>query len=241
MSSVEQHYADHLAPVYEWMVGGASRAFELGESDLAPLRGVRGLAVDLGAGFGMHAVPLARAGFRVLAFDSSALLLERLRTLGAGLPIDTFHADLVDFASLLPPGERPNLVICMGDTLTHLREAAAVTRLAAGVATALARGGRFVATFRDYSTLPQGERRFIPVRADRSRILTCLLEELPQHVRVHDILQELTPEGWTTKVSSYEKLRLRPEDARTAFHSAGLQAILAPGPRGMVQLVADVQ
>jgi hypothetical protein len=51
-------------------------------------------------------------------------------------------------------------------------------------------------------------------------------------------LHELTTDGWRMKVSSYQKLRLRPDEVRALFQSAGLQATLSPGPRGMVQLVA---
>jgi SAM-dependent methyltransferase len=239
MPQVENHYATHLAPIYEWMVGGAERAFALGESDLSTIKGATGLAIDLGAGFGMHTVPLAKAGFEVLALDSSALLLDRLRTFAANLSITAIRSDLLDFPSFVPPDKKPSLIICMGDTLTHLPEVTSVAHLAVKIASALSPKGCFVATFRDYSTLPQGEKRFIAVRSDNSRILTCFLEELPQHVRVHDILHELTPDGWGMKVSSYEKLRLRPDEVRTIFQSAGLRATLSQGARGMVQLVAD--
>ena len=65
-----EHYRAHLAPVYLWMAGGFEAALSRGEAevdalfpDLAP----GATAVDLGAGFGMHAIPLARAGARVLA------------------------------------------------------------------------------------------------------------------------------------------------------------------------------
>ncbi len=61
MSSVTDHYSTLLAPVYNWMAGGADAAFALGAADLASVVGRTGLAVDRGAGFGMHAVPLARA------------------------------------------------------------------------------------------------------------------------------------------------------------------------------------
>jgi 2-polyprenyl-3-methyl-5-hydroxy-6-metoxy-1,4-benzoquinol methylase len=149
MSRVESHYATHLAPIYEWMVGGAERAFALGEADLSAIRGAAGFAIDLGAGFGMHAVPLAKAGFQVLALDSSALLLDRLRTLAADLSVNAILADLLDFPARIPPGQKPSLIICMGDTLTHLPATANVAHLAVKVAGALSPQGRFVATFRD--------------------------------------------------------------------------------------------
>lgn len=59
MTSVEAHYETLLAPIYLWMAGGAEAAFSAGAKDLEGLLGAPGFAVDLGAGFGMHAIPLA--------------------------------------------------------------------------------------------------------------------------------------------------------------------------------------
>ena len=78
MSSVTEHYANLLAPVYTWMVGGSEAAFALGHSDLASVLREGSFAIDLGAGFGMHAIPLARTGWRVMAVDSSPVLLRQL-------------------------------------------------------------------------------------------------------------------------------------------------------------------
>jgi 2-polyprenyl-3-methyl-5-hydroxy-6-metoxy-1,4-benzoquinol methylase len=70
VTTVSEHYARHLGPVYTWMVGDIDAAFarsdgELEALDLALSAG--GSAVDLGAGFGLHAIPLARRGFSVVA------------------------------------------------------------------------------------------------------------------------------------------------------------------------------
>lgn len=243
MSTTAAHYETHyetlLAPVYAWMAGGAEAAFALGQADLAAHVEPRGLAVDLGAGFGMHSVPLGRVGWRVRAVDSSAPLLGELATAAAGLAVTTHQADLLAFAEHLARDERPNLVLCMGDTLTHLGDEAEVVTLAGAVAAALAPGGRFLATFRDHTRLPQGDARFIPVRADEQRILTCFLEAQGDRVRVHDLLHERTGAGWSTSVSSYLKLRLAPEAVRATFEAAGLRARLEPGVRGMVRLLAE--
>ena len=59
-SATDQHYATLLAPVYTWMAGGAEHAFSLGRADLEAILPAGSLAVDLGAGFGMQPVPLAR-------------------------------------------------------------------------------------------------------------------------------------------------------------------------------------
>ena len=239
MSSVVDHYETLLAPVYTWMLGGPEAAFALGQADLAPALPGGRFAIDLGAGFGMHTVPLARAGWRVLAIDSSPTLLSQLSEFATGLPVTARCGDLLRFAEHLATGERPDLILCMGDTLTHLETPDAIPALSRTVAAYLAPGGRFVATFRDYSRLPTGEGRFIPVRSDEHRILTCFLEQVGDYVQVHDLLHERVRDTWVTRVSSYRKLRLDPEWIRHAFLAAGLRASVEPGPRGMVRIVAD--
>lgn len=187
----------------------------------------------------MHSIPLARAGYRVVAIDTSELLLTELSRLAGELSIDIKCGDLMSFPQFLPVGLKPRLILCMGDTLTHLEDLDSVRRLARTVAASLETGGRFVATFRDYTRLPRGEARFIPVRSDDDRILTCFLEEHPEHVQVHDIVHERRDGSWTARVSSYRKVRLEPEAARQAFVASGLSATVEPGPRGMQRLIAD--
>ncbi|MDO9073207.1 MAG: class I SAM-dependent methyltransferase [Rubrivivax sp.] len=239
MISVQQHYETHLAPVYLWMAGGLEHALALGAADVAPFVDRPGLAVDLGAGFGMHSLPLARAGFRVLAVDTSRHLLAELQQHAAGLQVQTVEADLVKFAAHL--SGPADLVLCMGDTLTHLGSRAQVERLLHTVAGALAPGGRFVATFRDYRHLPEGDARFIAVRSGALRIHTCFLEEQGDRVQVHDVLHERPSEDapWQMRVSSYLKLRLAPEWLIAQAQSSGLRCQVGPGPLGMLQLVAQ--
>src|SRR6202021_2787730 len=117
MATVKAHYANHLAPIYLWMAGGMEAALQAGAADLAAWLPGTGVAVDLGAGFGMHTIALARAGYQVVAIDSSAALLQLLQEHSQGLPIRTVEADLLDFRNLLT--DPADLIVCMGDTLTH--------------------------------------------------------------------------------------------------------------------------
>ena len=98
MTSVAEHYQALLAPVYAWMVGGTEAAIALGPTDLAPVLCGGKFAIDLGAGFGMHTIPLARDGWRVLAIDSSPELISQLSTLAEDLPVRTLCGDLLSFA-----------------------------------------------------------------------------------------------------------------------------------------------
>lgn len=185
----------------------------------------------------MHSIPLARAGYEVLAIDSSALLLSTLRENSKGLPIRVVESDLLQFrVHMQTPA---NLILCMGDTLTHLDSVEQVVQLSQEVRRSLLPGGKFVATFRDYSTPASGEARFIPVRSDSDRIVTCFLEQSSEHMTVHDLIHERDGSAWKLKVSSYKKLRLSPVTVERIFAEAGLVARVEAGPRGMVRLTAD--
>ena len=240
MSRTADHYQRLLAPIYLWMAGGAEKALALGAADLN-LLGVTASAgdpaLDLGAGFGMHAIALARLGYRVTALDSSPELLSELEQLGEGLGIRALQADLLSFeADISIP---PRLILCMGDTLTHLASIADVDLLCRRVAMALAPGGRFVTTFRDYTHPALADARFIPVRSDANRIHICFLEEAGDRILVHDIVHERQQGGnWAMHVGHYPKLRLDPHIVVRALKTSGLQAALTSGPRGMVQISA---
>lgn len=240
MNSVSSHYESFLAPVYPWMAGGAEAAFGRGETELDFLRltPTRSFAValDLGAGFGMHSIPLARRGFNVVAVDSSAMLLGELRVHAGTLPIRTVQADLLDFPQhVAGPAEA---VLCMGDTLTHLESRQAIESLCAQVAAALAPGGVFVLTFRDYATPMLRESRFIPVKSDSDRIFTCFLEYGSEHVDVYDVLHERQDSQWLQRVSSYRKLRLPPDWVAATLRGTGFQVTQEAGLSGMIRLVA---
>lgn len=239
MSLVKEHYDEHLGPVYAWMLGGAESAIGRGAAELERLDiggSDGGLAVDLGAGFGTHAIPLARRGFEVLAIDSCAALLDELSSRQQGLAIETLQGDMHAFRRHLT--RTPELILCMGDTLTHLENEASVISLIAGASAALGAGGHLVTTFRDYSTALTAEQRFIPVRSDERRILTCFLEYTASRVLVHDLLHEWRDGAWQTTVSMYPKLRLSPAWVIETMEKNGFSVECSEGASGMVCLVA---
>jgi len=240
MASVQEHYDNHLGAIYGWMIGDFETAKAAAREELRAagiFDGAGRIAVDLGAGPGAHAIALAEAGYSVTAIDACAELLEQLRGNDRAGAVRCAHADLTDFGR---HRDRPaHVVLCMGDTLTHLPSLASVDALFADVADVLVPGGLFIATFRDYASKTlEGDARVIPVRQAKSRILTCFLEYGDTTVTVHDILHEWTESGWALRVSSYPKLRLSPESARSTLERLGLSASVASGPRGMTRLIA---
>ncbi len=220
------------------MQGGAAVALETARGELrdAGIGAVpSGIAVDLGAGTGAHSIALADLGFSVIALDTCAELLDELRRNAGSQAISPVLGDLGSFP--MHCAASVDAILCMGDTLTHLPSLAAVEELFQKVRAQLAPGGLFVATFRDYVGAPlEGVSRFIPVRSDETRILTCFLEYREQHVMVHDVLHFHGDSGWTMTVSCYPKLRIDPVWAREALADLGLRASLDRAARGMVRL-----
>jgi SAM-dependent methyltransferase len=239
MISVQEHYDRHLGPIYAWMTGGIEAAFERGTAELDaigahPSNGA--VAVDLGAGFGMHAIPLARRGFDVVAIDSSAVMLEELSRQANALPVRAIRDDLLSFPRHL--STKPELVLCMGDTLTHLPDEESVVRLIATVAESLGEGGRFVITLRDYSALLTGPQRFIPVRSDDNRVFVCFLEYTASRVTVTDILHQREGMQWKMSVSTYDKLRITPEWLDDLLRRSGFAITRDINASGMLRFVA---
>jgi SAM-dependent methyltransferase len=240
MTTVTEHYESHLAPVYVWMSGGFEAAIARGRAEVeavCPPPSQSRRAVDLGAGFGMHTIPLADMGYSVLAIDSSRTLLDVMENHVGDRPIVTINDDLLAFKNHLHAPVP--LFVCLGDTLTHLPDQRSVERLIADVADMLMPGGIFILTFRDYSTPLIGSGRFIPVRSDARRILTCFLEYEDEAVMVHDILHEFEGGEWRQRVSAYRKLRLPPEWVTRALQAVGLRVRREPGLAGMARMVAE--
>jgi len=208
MNTAKDHYDQQLASVYSWMVGIPEAALKRNRDlfrqlkiDLTP----RGLAVDLGAGSGFQSIPLAELGFSVVAVDFCAALLSELSDQAKHLPIRTVDDDIVNFSKYVD--EQAQVIVCMGDTLTHLESLSSVQSLLLSVERALVKGGKLILTFRDYvSVEPNGTQRFIPVQSDESTILTCFLEYHEEFVEVYDLLYRKDGERWVLNVSSYPKL-----------------------------------
>jgi SAM-dependent methyltransferase len=231
---VSAHYANLLARHYSWMFGlSFDEKVTEQRTLLEPLleNAYRGLAVDLGCGPGFQSIALAQLGFSpILALDTSAELLAELSAHSATSDIQTHRGDILSLSDYVQP-EQAAAIVCMGDTLTHLSSPDAVRRLFSAVAAALAPGGLFILTWRDLTPELTGADRFIPVRADDQRIMTCFLEYTsPTTVQVHDLVYTRNPatSAWTLEKSSYPKLRLSPAQIAAELAAAGLE----PGPPG---------
>ncbi len=232
MSRVERHYSELLAKHYTWMFGTSFEA-KVGEQkgileDALSDGPGRGLAVDLGSGPGFQAIALAEMGYSpVVAMDTSAELLEELQTHKKGLDVRVIHGDILrvgDFVGARKELGLAEVMVCMGDTITHLESKDAVLRLLRAVSDALVAGGRFVVSYRDLSVEATGVDRFIPVYADDERVMTCFLEfDGPEMVMVHDLVYRRDGSRWVLEKSCYRKLRLGVEWLVGAMREVGFE------------------
>jgi SAM-dependent methyltransferase len=233
MASVSDHYQRLLSKHYSWMLGASfedkvkEQHAYLSRTLVSLKEGPKpALAVDLGCGPGFQTIALAQLGFSpVIAVDTSSELLDELRSYVGDFPVQIEKADLRELPALVS-AEQATVIVCMGDTLTHLPGKGDVTALFRAAFDALRPGGMLVITYRDLTTELYGTDRFIPVRSDEDKIMTCFLEfENAESVRVHDLIYGREGAGWSLDKSSYRKLRLGIDWMCEELGKAGFTAV----------------
>ncbi len=108
---------------------------------LLTLAGIEARQVlDLGAGPGRHALPLARAGFSVTAVDTSPSLLARLAEAAGELSIEIVEADMRQFRR----DQAFDLVLVMWTSFGYFDDEADHGRVLDAIRASLKPGGRLV-------------------------------------------------------------------------------------------------
>lgn len=230
----QDHYTHVLARHYSWMFDMSFAAMAGAQAKILRRAGIGspGVAIDLGCGPGFQTYALSALGAReVHAIDTSAELLGELKTQCADCPVEAHQGDLMEFAWIV---DMPaDTIVCMGDTLTHLPDTISVLALFRTMAGALRPGGRAVLSWRDLTVPPAGTGRFIPVRADADRIMTCFVEDLGETVAIHDLVHVRDGESWRLETGAYPKLKLSACWIDAALRSAGLEPDFHEIERGM--------
>lgn len=239
MVTVSEHYECLLADFYLWMFGNAQSRIEenrqfFKQHNIYPY--LSKIVVDLGSGPGFQSIPLAEKGFKVISIDLSQKLLDELENRKNQLPIRIIHDDMINFSKhLSSPVE---LIICMGDALTHIESFDLIESLFKKAYKALENGGHFVMTFRDLTESLNELDRFIPVKSDENTIFTCFLEYENDHVKVHDLIYTKENDMWTFKKSYYRKLRIPMNWTIDHLLSIGFQIEASDNTRGLITIIA---
>ena len=221
--SVAEHYQSLLADRYSWMFGSFEQKAAEQEALFKRLslhHDPKGPALDLGCGSGFQSIALARLGFEVTSIDFSERLLEELTQHQGSLPITALHGDFRDLREF--PDDSNEVVACMGDSLIHLPARSDIPELFREIKRILKPGGKVIISFRDVNAELKGLDRFIPIKSDAERIMTCVLEYETETVVVTDLFYERTQSGWSFHKSSYRKLRIAPSAVAEELRGAGL-------------------
>lgn len=237
--TVKEHYDNHLGHFYSWMMGDfqtKSNEFRnfLNENQIKPSSNK--IAIDLGAGHGLQSIPLAETGFQVLAVDFNQQLLDELKENAKGLKIDVINNDIKKVEHF---ANNPELIVCCGDTLSHLNNKTEIKTFIADIAKALDLNGKLILSFRDYSNKLTETERFIPVKSDSNKILTCILDYEDEFVNVTDLLHEKTNGVWKQKVSTYKKVRLLTNEIVDDIEATGIKIVFNQPVNRLTTIIAS--
>lgn len=238
--TTKEHYDNHLANFYSWMTGDFDRNMHefclfCEKKDIIPKTTKN--AIDLGSGNGIQTIALAKLGFNVKAIDFNNQLLAELQLKARDFPVTIINEDIRNLKKYAQP--QPELIVCCGDTLTHLASTEEVKQLIANASELLSPKGKFVLSFRDYSTELQDTERFIPVKSDSTQILTCILEYFPNIIRVTDLLHQHENGQWIQKASSYYKIRISKKAVVMILENSGFSILHEQTEKGMIYLIAE--
>jgi len=187
MQTAKQHYDRLLGHHYSWMLGDTAPVIRIFAGMLQHYSVVpnpHGVAIDLGAGNGIHSMLLAQMGYAVTAIDLCAALLQELQDRTLSLPVKTICDDFLQFRQYC--SDTADLIVCAGDSLAHLSGWGQVDSLLADVYAALSDGGLLYLSFRDHAAVSAGTTSIVPVKSDREKILTCILQYSDTHIEVTD-------------------------------------------------------
>ena len=232
----KNHYENHLSNYYSWIYGGHEENIKKNKqffesNNISPFDSK--VAIDLGAGSGFQSIPLSQLGFKVTAVDFSKKLLNEIDN--KQFNIEIIEDDILNFENY--SNRNPELIICMGDTLTHLADIDSVAKLVDNSYKELITGGKIILTFRDLTFELKGSERFIPVRNEENRIFTCFLEYSEEHIDVYDIVNERINDEWTQKISSYKKIKISAEQIKDILNKSGFKIDFFNKEKGMITII----
>lgn len=171
-------YGDRFADVYDDWYAGVSDvdATVARVAALAASAGTegRGPVLELGAGSGRLALPLAAAGLEVWALDASAAMVARLRAKPGAAGVHAVVGDMADLAALDAGAGPFAVVLCAFNTFFNLTSTEAQGRCLRAVAARLAPGGRLVVE------------AFVPPPGDEEGAAVGAVE--PRHIGLDEVV-----------------------------------------------------
>lgn len=117
--------------------------------------------LDLGCGTGEHSRFLAAHGFEVTGVDSSPAMLAKAREAPDAESVRWIEGDITAIDDLVD--DQFGAAVCLGNTLPHIRDEAALRRQLGGLSRRMSRGAVLVIQILNYEKILATRQRFLPL------------------------------------------------------------------------------
>ncbi len=191
--------------------------------------------LDAACGTGMHAVALARRGYKVVGTDLSAGMIERARINAANAEVDARFA-VAGFGELSARvGAGFDALLCLGNSLPHLLTFADLATALADFAACLRPEGLLLIQNRNFDAVLARRERWMDPQAHREE------ENERLFLRFYDFesdgsltfnlatLRRVREGAWSQQITSTRLWPLRQEELALALAKAGFGAIVCYG------------
>ena len=211
-------YGRSFADVYdEWYADsfdtGTAVATIVDLADGAPV-------LELGAGTGRLAIPLASGGLEVVALDASVEMLDRLRSADRTGLVEPVMADMTSFAGSVA-GRRFGAVVCAFNTILNLPTEAAIDACLTDVASVLSpRGVVAIEAIVPADPADVPSRSLTPARVRSDSVVFVETHFDAASGRLHGRHVEVS--GGTVRTRPWSIILVGPERLDAAAASAGL-------------------
>jgi SAM-dependent methyltransferase len=219
-------YGDGLADVYDGWYQDVTDVAATVERVAALAGDPPGPVLELGAGSGRLALPLAARGLEVWALDASPAMIERLRAKPGAAAVHTVVGDMAVLD--LGPGAPAAfaVVLCAYNTLFNLTDTDAQRRCLARVADRLAPEGRLVVE------------AFVPPPAGEPDAATNAV--VPRHIGLDEVVLTVSRIDPAARTVTGQHVQIREEGIRLrpfVLHYAGPEEIDALAAEAGLALV----
>ena len=182
--------------------------------------------LDCACGTGMHALHLARMGYRVEASDLSPQMIEKAREHAGAEGELEVEFKVADMAALPATHEGPfDLILCLGNSLALTDGREGLRRTLTGMYELLRPGGLAITQVLNFERFAGNEQHFMPLAWGQLDGRTVLFVRIYQFrsegSALHVVIIGQEGEGWEYSVQSSVVYPWRREDLDSALWEAG--------------------
>lgn len=193
--------------------------------------------IDIACGTGMHAIELARRGYKVVGADPSAPMIERARenASDAGVEARFLVAGFGELAEKLALSGQFDAALCLGNSLPHALGAGDLDDALADFAAVLRPGGLLLIQSRNFDAVLARRERFmgpeVHREGDREWLFVRFYDFNPDGTITFNmvVLRRVAEGKWSQQVEATELRPLTCSELSASLTAAGFTDIVSYG------------